>query len=326
LGVPARDDRNDAGGRRDDAKVQFHSGALKTSEPVGCRPGGKGARVVFGRGRLRKSGPRLPAGGILSGGGLHPSADSAIYAHMANAKKVALITGANKGLGFEMARQLGQAGVTVVLAARDPNKGEAAARQLRQQGLDAHSVKLDVTDQKDHREAYAFLKEKFGRLDILINNAGIAADELGAGKVSTTTHDSLHRTFDTNFFAPVALTQTLLPLLRNSEAGRIVNMSSILGSQTLHADPKSPIYDFKSLSYDESKAALNAFTIHLAHELKDTRIKVNSAHPGWVKTDMGTDAAPMEIPEGGKTGVALALLEDDGPSGGFFHLGQTLPW
>ncbi len=102
--------------------------------------------------------------------------------------------------------------------------------------------------------------------------------------------------------------------------------SSTLGSQTLHADPKSSFYDFKSLSYDASKAALNSFTIHLAHELKDTKIKVNSAHPGWVKTDMGTDAAPMEIPEGAKTGVELALLGDDGPSGGFFHLGKRVPW
>jgi NAD(P)-dependent dehydrogenase (short-subunit alcohol dehydrogenase family) len=103
-------------------------------------------------------------------------------------------------------------------------------------------------------------------------------------------------------------------------------MSSILGSQALHADPKSPIYDAKAFAYDASKAALNSFTIHLAHELKDTNIKVNSAHPGWVKTDMGTDAAPMEIPEGGKTGVELALLGANGPNGGFFHLGQTLPW
>ena len=245
---------------------------------------------------------------------------------MANTKKVALITGANKGLGFEMARQLGQAGVRVVLAARDPKKGEAAAEKLRGEGLDAQFLKLDVTDNADHAAASKFLEEKFGRLDILINNAGIAAEGIGEGKVSSTNGDALHRTFQTNCFAPVALTQALLPLLKKSEAGRIVNMSSILGSQTLHADPKSPIYDFKSLSYDASKAALNSFTIHLAHELKDTKIKVNSAHPGWVKTDMGTDAAPMEIPEGGKTGVSLALLGEDGPTGGFFHLGKTLPW
>jgi len=118
----------------------------------------------------------------------------------------------------------------------------------------------------------------------------------------------------------------LLPLIRKSPAGRIVNMSSVLGSQTLHADPKSPIYDKKSLAYDSSKAALNSYTIHLAFDLKDTKIKVNSAHPGWVKTDMGTDAAPMQIPEGGKTGVALALLGEDGPSGGYFHMGKPLPW
>ena len=245
---------------------------------------------------------------------------------MPNGKKIALITGANKGLGFEMARQLGQAGVSVLLAARDPQKGESAAAALRSEGLDAQFLKLDVTDKGDFAATSAFLGEHFGRLDILINNAGISAEALGTGKVSTTTDDTIHRTFDTNFFAPLALTQALLPLLKKSDAGRIVNMSSILGSQTLHADAKSPIYDFKSLSYDASKAALNSFTIHLAHELKDTKIKVNSAHPGWVKTDMGTDAAPMEIPEGAKTGVELALLGDDGPTGGFFHLGKTLPW
>lgn len=245
---------------------------------------------------------------------------------MADTKKVALITGANKGLGFEMARQLAQAGVTVILGARDPERGEAAAAKLRGEGLDAYFVKLDVTNPDDHRSAAAFLEQKFGRLDILINNAGVSLEGLGGGKASATTPDVLRRTFETNFFAPVALTQALLPLLRKSPAARIVNMSSILGSQTLHADPASPIYDFKSIGYDSSKAALNSFTIHLAHELKGANIKVNSAHPGWVKTDMGTDAAPMEIPEGAKTGVALALLADDGPTGGYFHLGKPLPW
>jgi len=257
---------------------------------------------------------------------LNPEANFAIYVAMATAKRIALITGANKGLGFEMARQLGQAGVGVLLGARDSGKGEAAAATLRDEGLDAQFLRLDVTDKKDRAAASAFLEEQFGRLDILINNAGIAAEPVCSNKASTTTEDVIHGTFETNFFAPVALTQALLPLLKKSDAGRIVNMSSILGSQALHADAKSPIYDFKSLSYDASKAALNSFTIHLAHELKDTKIKVNSAHPGWVKTDMGTNAAPMEIPEGAKTGVELALLGDEGPTGGFFHLGQTLPW
>jgi NAD(P)-dependent dehydrogenase (short-subunit alcohol dehydrogenase family) len=245
---------------------------------------------------------------------------------MENEKKVALITGANKGLGFEMARQLGKAGVTVVLAARDAAKGEAAAEKLRAEGLDAQSLKLDVTNNEDRAAAAKYLESKFGRLDIMINNAGVSQEGLGGGKASTTSDEVIHSTFETNFFAPIALTQALLPLIGKSKAGRIVNMSSILGSQALHADPKSPIYDFKSLAYDSSKAALNSFTIHLAHELKGTGIKVNSAHPGWVKTDMGTDAAPMEIPEGAKTGVELALLGEDGPTGGYFHLGQPLPW
>jgi NAD(P)-dependent dehydrogenase (short-subunit alcohol dehydrogenase family) len=241
-------------------------------------------------------------------------------------KKIALVTGANKGLGLEMAKQLAETGVTVILAARDAAKGEAAAAKLRAQGLDAQSIKLDVTNPEDHKAAAAFIEKNFGRLDILINNAGVAGEDLGTGAASTTTPELLRSVYETNFFAPIALTQTLLPLIKKSEAGRIVNMSSVLGSQTLHADPKSPIYDKKSLAYDSSKAALNSFTIHLAHELKDTKIKVNSAHPGWVKTDMGTDAAPMEIPEGGKTGVQLALLPDDGPTGGYFHLGKPLPW
>jgi NAD(P)-dependent dehydrogenase (short-subunit alcohol dehydrogenase family) len=241
-------------------------------------------------------------------------------------KKIALITGANKGLGYEMARQLGQAGVTVVLAARDADKGDAAAAKLRGEGLDAYSVKLDVTNRADYPAVVQFLADKFGRLDILINNAGISGEDLGTGRVTTTTDELLRRVFETNYFAPVALTNALLPLIQKSAAGRIVNMSSVLGSQTLHADPKSPIYDKKSLAYDSSKAALNSFTIHLAFDLKDTKIKVNSAHPGWVKTDMGTDAAPMEIPAGAKTGVALALLGEDGPSGGYFHMGKPLPW
>ncbi|MBV8841597.1 MAG: SDR family oxidoreductase [Bryobacterales bacterium] len=245
---------------------------------------------------------------------------------MANEKKVALITGANKGLGLEMARQLGQAGLTVVVGARDPQKGEAAAEALRKQGIDARFLKLDVTNRHDHAAAARFVEQNFGRLDILINNAGIALDGFNSGAPSTTTDEVIQQTFDTNFFAPVALTRTLLPLLKKSEAARIVNMSSILGSLTLHSDPSSPIYDFKHLSYDTSKAALNLFTIQLAYELKDTKIKVNSAHPGWVKTDMGTNAAPMEIPEGGKTGVFLALLGEDGPTGGFFHLGKRVPW
>lgn len=243
------------------------------------------------------------------------------------AEKVAFITGGNKGLGFETARQLGKLGIAVVIGSRDAAKGNAAAESLKTEGVDAESIRFDVTRAADYREVYNYLDKKYGRLDILINNAGVAKENfLGGNQTSGTSAQVLHETFDTNFFGVIQLTQTLLPLIRKAPAGRIVNLSSILGSLALHADPNSPIYNAKSFAYDASKAALNAFTIHLAHELKDTTIKVNSAHPGWVKTDMGTDAAPMEIPEGAKTSVALVTLPEDGPTGAYIHLGETLPW
>jgi NAD(P)-dependent dehydrogenase (short-subunit alcohol dehydrogenase family) len=245
---------------------------------------------------------------------------------MSDAKKVALITGANKGLGLETARQLGVQGITVLIGARDLAKGEAAATKLKADGIDARAVKLDVEDSADYEAVAGLIEKEFGVLDILVNNAGIMIDSRTGNATSTTSPEVLRKTFDTNFFAVVGLTQALLPLLRKSKAGRIVNLSSILGSQTLHATKGSPIYDAKTFAYDASKAALNAFTIHLAHELVGTKIKVNSAHPGWVKTDMGGEGAMMEIEEGGKTSVELATLPEDGPSGGYFHLGKELPW
>ncbi len=246
---------------------------------------------------------------------------------MSENKQVALITGANKGIGFETARQLGKLGITVVVGSRDDSRAEEAAAKLIAEGIDARPLKLDVTQAKDREVAVKFLQENFGKLDILVNNAGIAEDGgWGKNTTSRTSAETLQKTFETNLFAPVALTLAVLPLIRKSPAGRIVNLSSILASNTLHSDPKSSIYNSKAFAYDASKSALNAFTIHLAHELRDTNIKVNSAHPGWVKTDMGTDAAPMEIPEGAKTSVALATLAQDGPSGAFIHLGKSLPW
>jgi len=138
--------------------------------------------------------------------------------------------------------------------------------------------------------------------------------------------DILLETFDTNFFGTVALTQRLLPLLYRAPAGRIVNVSSILGSLTLHSDPASPIYSHKVFAYNASKTALNAFTVHLAHELRKTPIKVNSAHPGWVKTEMGGEGADLDISEGGKTSVWLATLRANGPTGGYFHRKEPIPW
>ncbi len=247
---------------------------------------------------------------------------------MSEHKKVALISGANKGIGLETARQLGKLGITVLLGARDLAKGEHAAAGLRAEGSDVRPIKLDVIDPADITSAAAAIERDFGHLDILINNAGVMVEstDMLSNTAPTITAEHLRATFDTNFFAVVALTQALLPLLKKSPAGRIVNVSSILGSLTLHASPNSPIYDAKLLGYDASKAALNSFTIHLAHALRDTNIKVNSAHPGWVKTDMGGSGAMLEIPEGAKTEVDLATLPDDGPTGGYIHLGKTLPW
>ncbi len=178
----------------------------------------------------------------------------------------------------------------------------------------------------DRTAAARQIEKEFGHLDILINNAGVMLDPREGNATSTTPEAVLRETFDTNFFAVAALTQTLLPLIRKSEAGRIVNLSSILASLNLHATKGSPIYDAKTFAYDASKSALNAFTIHLAHELRDTKIKVNSAHPGWVKTEMGGDGAQMEIVDGAKTSVELATLPDNGPNGGYFHMGESLPW
>ncbi|MBT9331927.1 SDR family NAD(P)-dependent oxidoreductase [Paracidobacterium acidisoli] len=245
------------------------------------------------------------------------------------ADKVALITGANRGLGFETARQLGQKGVTVVLAARQRGAAEEAAAKLKAEGIDAYGIQLDVTKASDRTAAADWFSRQFGKLDILINNAGIAAvgeSDLFKPTVSETPEAELQGVYETNVFSVVLLTHALLPLLKKSPAGRIVNLSSILGSLTLHADPSSPIYSFKKFAYNSSKTALNAWTVHLAWELRDTPIKVTSVHPGWVKTDMGTDAAPMEIPEGAQTSVAAALLAADAPSGRFIHLGEELPW
>jgi len=244
-------------------------------------------------------------------------------------QKIAFITGGNRGLGFQTALDLKNAGVKVVIGSRNLAQGEQALTRLRAAGVDADVIKFDITNYADHQAAYDYFNSTYGRLDILVNNAGIAAGKFpGTGPEHSTAveHDLLRSVFETNFFAQVALTRTLLPLLKKSPAGRIVNLSSILGSLALHADPGSPIYQAKSFAYDASKTALNAFTIHLAYELRDTNIKVNSAHPGWVQTDMGGSEAPMPISEGGKTSAALATLPDDGPSGGYFHLAQPLPW
>jgi NAD(P)-dependent dehydrogenase (short-subunit alcohol dehydrogenase family) len=242
-------------------------------------------------------------------------------------KRVALVTGANKGLGLEMARQLAQAGVKVLMGARDEGKGRAAVSKLKEESLEVEFILLDVTNSNHIDNAVNKIAKEYGKLDILINNAGLIQGEGWEGNsVETISLEDIRYTFDANFFSVVELTQKLLPLIRKSEAGRIVNMSSIMGSLALHADPNSHIYNSKPFAYDASKTALNQFTVHLAHALKDTNIKVNAAHPGWVKTELGTEYAPMDVKEGAKTGVDLALCGDDGPTGQYIHQGTILPW
>lgn len=243
-------------------------------------------------------------------------------------KKIALITGANRGIGFETARQLGQQGIKVLIGARDEEKGKDAESKLKDEGLDVEFILLDVDDAATHETAAKSVEEKFGKLDILINNAGIFIDESENGapvQASKTSLDIFRKTFDTNFFNTIALTQKFVPLVKKSEAGRIVFLSSGLGSLNLHSDPSSQIYNWKVPAYDISKTALNGYAVHLAYELKDTPIKVNAAHPGSVVTDMNANGE-IPVEDGAKTSVSLATLPADGYTGKFIYLGEELPW
>ena len=244
-------------------------------------------------------------------------------------KKTVLITGAYKGLGYEAALQLGKKGCTIIVTARSDEKSKEAANKLIDEGIDAYGVKLDVKNKADIESISNFIAEKFGKLDVLVNNAGVQLDFpafMPGNSTETISMENLKETFEVNFFAPIALTQKLLPLLKKSDAGRIVNLSSIMGSLQLHSQADSPIYGIKLLAYDSSKTALNQFTLHLAEALKDTSVKVNSVHPGWAKTDLGGEYAPMTIDEGAKTIVDMCTIGEDGPSGAFIHMGESLPW
>lgn len=244
------------------------------------------------------------------------------------ANQIALVTGANKGLGFETSRQLAVKGIKTFMGARDISKGVSASKKLKEQGLDVESLELDITNSNHIKQVKQYFEKHYGKLDILVNNAGMVHPEepLFANSAGTVSQAALRKIFDVNLFGQVELTQSLLPLLRKSDAGRIVNVSSILGSLTIQSDQKSDYSQVKPFSYDASKAALNQFTVHLAALLRDTPIKVNSAHPGWVKTDLGTDMAPMGVEEGAKTAVRLATLNQDGTTGKFFHFDDEVPW
>jgi len=245
------------------------------------------------------------------------------------ATTIALITGANKGIGLETARQLGARGVTVLTAARDEARGQQAERTLRDGGADARFVLLDVTDEKSVRQAADWIDKEYGRLDILINNAGIARGQLP----SATDLDQMREVYETNVFGVVMVTNAMLPLLRRAPAARIVNVSSEVGSITSMTDPASPLAQMPAgLAYPSSKAALNMITAMYAKELRDTSIKVNAANPGYTKTDLNRNTGFRSVTEGAEVSVHLATLGPDGPSGTLWgHLWTAdapgaLPW
>lgn len=244
---------------------------------------------------------------------------------MTSYQKIALVTGATRGIGLETARQLAQAGAHVLLAGRTLASATQAADGLKAQGLDVSPLALDVTDTARIAAAAAHVQARFSRLDILVNNAGVLLDALDR-KPSEQPLQVWRDTFDTNVFAVVEVTQAFLPLLKAAASGRIVNLSSQLGSFGLHTDPSSPIYGFKIPAYDASKSVVNAWTVHLAHELQGTSVKVNAVHPGYVMTDMNGGQGELDVAAGAKSSVLMALLADDGPSGTFTHMGKPLPW
>jgi len=252
------------------------------------------------------------------------------------ATKIALITGANKGIGFETARQLGSQGMTVLAGARDEGRGRAAERALREGGADARFVPLDVTDAKSAHQAAEWIDAEYGRLDVLVNNAGTASVARRGAQPSQTSLDDMRAVYEINVFGVVTVTNAMLPLLRRAPAARIVNVSSEVGSITSQADPASPLSQMPaSAQYPSSKAALNMLTAMYAKELRDTPIKVNAANPGYTATDFNDHRGFRSAAEGAEPSVYLATLPDDGPSGILWgHLWTadgdggygTLPW
>jgi len=237
--------------------------------------------------------------------------------------KIALITGANKGIGKEIARGLGRKGYTVLVGSRDEKKGEVVVSEFKKEDIQAYAVPLEVTDEASILSAAKWVESKFGKLDVLVNNAGIVTDNT---KPSEADLSLVKKAYDTNVFAPIRLIQVFLPLLKKSEAGRIVNVSSGLGSLTHASDPNSPYYAVNILGYCTSKTALNAVTVHFAKELRGTSIKINSACPGHCSTDLNGHSGPRTPEQGAIAPVRLATLSADGPSGKFFNEDGPIEW
>ncbi len=239
--------------------------------------------------------------------------------------RTALVTGANKGIGRETARRLGQAGLSVYVGARDVARGEEAARALRDEGIEAQFVHLDLTRAETFAAAAEAIATASGKLDVLVNNAAISGgrEERGPASIDPVV---VRRVMETNFFGVLELVQAMLPLLTKSDQPRIVNVSSGLGSLVLQADPGSVVSQFKPFAYSVSKAALNMLTIMLAAELGAAGIKVNAADPGYTATDLNNNRGIQSVEEGARASVRLALAGIDGPSGGFFTADGVQSW
>ena len=239
-------------------------------------------------------------------------------------KRVALVTGASRGIGFEIANKLAAQKITVLIGARNQEKGVKAQELLRRRESAVHFILLDVTDVMSIQAAVGRIKDEFRRLDILVNNAGIMIDsETGITELNQTIFQN---TLETNALGPLLLSQACLPMMKANNYGRIVNISSTLGSLTEIASPDSPHAEVQAPAYRLSKTILNGITVLLAAAVRGTNILVNSACPGWVRTDIGGNQAPLSPQQGAETPVWLAMLPDGGPSGGFFRERQPIPW
>ena len=308
---------------QDDRLVMAQEGAIlvarrpeATGPPTAAGPADPAARAVPTEHRAPPVTPG-PAGRAAAG--------AAGPAGRPSDHPVALITGANKGIGLAIARGLAERGLTVLVGARDPVRGAAAVAELRADGLDAHLTVIDITDGASVAAAAAALSAGDGRLDVLVNNAAVKL-EFHPAPPTQTALEVVRETYETNVFGTIRVIQALLPLLLASPAPRIVNLSSRLGSSALATTPGGPIQARPLLGYNTAKAALNSLTIQFANQLAGTPVKINAADPGYVRTDMTRNDGSRTPAQGAVVAIRLATLPDDGPSGGFFDERGPIPW
>jgi NAD(P)-dependent dehydrogenase (short-subunit alcohol dehydrogenase family) len=247
-------------------------------------------------------------------------------------KPVALVTGATKGIGLQIAKDLVATGFTVLVGSRNLEHGEVAAKSI---GPDARALQLDVTNQASIAAAADHIRNELGRLDVLVNNAAIShagkpgrslAEIAKSGRAGVASLDEVRAVFETNVFGVIAVTQAMLPLLREAPTARIVNVSSGAGSLTLNSDPKNPHGSIFGVSYSPSKTALNAITLALALELESSGIKVNAACPGFTATGLNNFEGTRTVQQAAREPVRLALLDANGPTGTFSNEDGPLPW